>query len=172
MTKPSNPSSVVNPMSKYIKDFGKYGIDKVNGFSGTIVAAVLWDRGNMQYSLKPKVSDDGKQTDAFWCDTDFIELGSEIVSIKNRSYDNFIFENGDLVANIKNGFKGFVSGLAIFISGCKQYYLVSMYLEEGKEVGQWVDEQEIKMIKSRKIKTAKNCETSGGPSTIVNCKNI
>lgn len=154
---------------------GKFATDQVTGFSGIVNGAIWWDRGNLQYSIKPKIGDDGKMSEAFWIDTDFLEYDEEkSISVGGITYKDFEFECGDILKSSHSGFKGIVSGMMLCLNGCHQYHVVSEKLHEGKEVGQWLDTGETVLVKRKKKPTFDHLRTqpTGGPSTPVTGKHL
>lgn len=82
----------------------------------------------------------------------------------------FRFENGDKAKSVITGFKGIITARADHLTGCNRYYLQPTINEDGTVPdGCWHDEQELKVIKSKKVKIEQTTEESlrgGFPSKI------
>lgn len=133
-------------MFKY--ELGKFVTDASTGFAGIINAR--WERisGNIQYSIKPMVGDDGKMTDSFWVDDDYLVIDEE-KSIKSK-YGNpfFKFSNGDKVKiTTCDKFTGYIVGRSQCLNGCLQYYIQHDKLIGGETKSEWFSEPELKLVK-------------------------
>lgn len=163
----------VSPM--FTKDLGRFATDQVTGFNGIVSGTIWWDRGNIQYSIKPKMTDDGKMPEAFWIDTNFLQFDDEkSISVDGIKYKDFEFQCGDVVKSIHSGFEGTVTGMMLHINGCHQYHCVAKKLHEGKEIEQWLDTGETVIVKATKNPTRNHVKTQlfGGPSTRVTGKHL
>ena len=75
---------------------------------------------------------------------------------------NFKFELGDEVSDMVTGLVGVIVARSEYLNGCKQYCLKVQKLKDGKPIeGEWIDQQQLKLIKSDKLGIIKN--NTGGP---------
>jgi len=125
-------------------ELGMYVEDKVTGFSGIINGRAIYDTGCIQYSVKPKVKQDGVMSEAFFIDGDYLVVDPER-SVESRHGDpSFTFELGVHVCSTKTPFKGYISAQNQCLNGCIQYLIVSDKLgEDGCPVNVWHDETEL-----------------------------
>ena len=64
----------------------------------------------------------------------------------------FKFSPGDEVKEIITGFKGIITGIAFYITGCNQYLIVAKPKNNTEEAkGVWYDQDRIELVKSKKI---------------------
>ena len=145
-------------------ELGKFVTDKSTGFAGIINGR--WEKisGNIQYSVKPLVGTDGKMTDSFWVDGDYLEI-DEVKSIKSKhGLPDFKFNNGDLVRAITcRQFSGYIVGRSQCLNGCILYYVQHDKLIEGELKNEWFSEPELHLIKEEVAKVEP--KRNGGPST-------
>ena len=76
--------------NKYEEHFGKRGVDRVTGFTGTISGLCIYAYGCTQYLLTPKVDKDGKIQDGQWFDVSRIAVIEQEEKIEGLKGD----ENG------------------------------------------------------------------------------
>lgn len=153
-------------MKEFTENMGKYAIDRVSGFEGIITSITLWDRGNIQYGIQPK-SKDGILLDANRIDNDFMRfIKSKSISVSDKIYRPFNFDNGMEVKSLKSGFLGYVVCKTMFINGCKQYNVTGAKLNKDlKEICGSFDE--IDLLQMKKTVPAKNYISTGGPASKV-----
>ncbi len=155
----------------FTERLGHFARDQVSGLEGVINATVLWDRGNLQYSIQPQIeATDKEKKQSYFCDVAYIEIKGEKPPLKTSHTDfgEFKFKNGSPVRNKKHGMKGFVTGQAVWIAGCRQYYVTSNKLtEKGEVIEHWFDEIELEPdagVFSKKPFPATEARPNGGPS--------
>lgn len=144
-------------------ELGTYVKDKVTGFEGIINGRVLWDTGNVQYSVKSRVKDDGSVGSGLWIDPDYFQITKEKSMESNHGQPNFIFSNGEKVQSLKTGYKGHINGCIQWLNGCLEYNVTSEKLEKGKVVLEWFNENELKTL-SKTLDLEKR--PTGGPESI------
>jgi hypothetical protein len=130
---------------------GQFVYDQISGFCGIISGIVMWDTGNLQYSVQPKNEDSDKQEPACWIDADFLKLDNAR-SLEEElwiTFDDSVFElvNGAQVKSKKNKFKGTVTAEILWITGCEEYIVTSFSLgEDGKPICNIFPGNELELI--------------------------
>ena len=83
-------------MYEFDYDMGQFVTCKLTGFAGIINGLVEWDTGNLQYSIKPKVGDDGKMIESMYIDGDFFSVNGELSLDFEIPEFKFEFKNGQV----------------------------------------------------------------------------
>lgn len=143
-------------------DLGAHVTDQVSGFEGIINGRILWDNGCIQYSIKAKVKENGDIGECRFIDGDHLQQDNERSITSYYGDPTFEFSNGEKVTSIKTPFKGHISGCMQSLNGCIQYSVTSLNLEKGKVITEWLDETEIKSLKSAIKQKTRN---TGGPDS-------
>ncbi len=144
-------------------ELGNYVVDGATCFKGVIDGRAIWNTGNIQYSVKPKVKDDGSMQDSMWIDGDHLKLQDGDNGVDSK-YGNpaFKFDNGDEVKSTIFKFKGIVVGKIQWLNGCLEYSICSQKLDsEQKGVFKTIAEEELELVKPKAVKTKKR--KFGGP---------
>ncbi|MCK4789207.1 MAG: hypothetical protein KAV87_36025 [Desulfobacteraceae bacterium] len=146
----------------FVFDLGDYVKDEATGFEGRINGRAIWDTGNIQYSIKPMVKDDGQMPNGHWIDGDHLAVipGRSIKS--NYGNPLFVFNIGDKVKSVLIPFSGHVKGCVQWINGCLEYIVVSSELNDGKSVQDWFCETELEKIADPVPRETRKC---GGPDS-------
>ncbi len=150
-------------------NLGQYATDEVSGYQGTINARALWDDGNQQFSLKPRVKEDGIMTKGQWIDADHFTIDSEKGVVSKFGDPEFEFNHGDKVKSRKNGFTGIVSGQCQYLNGCHHYFLTgSSWLSrllgvKGEDA--WFHEAELELVEPMFVRLKKKKKPTGGPDS-------
>lgn len=64
----------------------------------------------------------------------------------------FKFKTGDEVIEKITGFKGTITGIAFYLTGCNSYLITAKIIEEGKEpLALWYDEGRIELLQEQKF---------------------
>ena len=143
-------------------DMGVKVEEGVSGFTGIINARVIWDSGSIQYSVKPRMTDNDKDAAGKWMDGDYFKVLEG--GVGNRYGEpNFLFTNGDEVQSNKTPFEGTVIGMAQHLNGCITYFVLAKKLQKGRTVQEWFPEQELKMLQKQAVVTEKR--STGGPES-------
>jgi len=142
---------------------GSYVTDAATGFEGVIDGRAVWNTGNVQYSVRPKMSEDGTLTDSQWVDGDHLQLSDGDKGVDSKyGAPEFKFDNGDQVKSTIFKFKGTIIGQIQWLNGCLEYSICSKELDkEQRGIFKTISEMEIKLIKPKAVKTPKR--RTGGP---------
>lgn len=142
---------------------GEYVIDEATGFEGRINGRVVWDTGNIQYSVKPKVKESGEMGTGHWLDGDYLKAVPEKSLVSKYGEPEFQFSNGEKVKSILVPYFGRVKALAQWLNGCLEYVVVNEQLEKGATITEWFGETELESV-APPIK--RETRLTGGPSSV------
>ena len=77
----------------------------------------------------------------------------------------FKFNLGSEVSDIITGFKGIIRVRSEYLTGCNTYGIQSQKLNKEGDITDWIwfDENQLKLVKDKKIKLDTNMRDKGGP---------
>lgn len=146
-------------------ELGTFVTDNVTGFAGIINGRVDWDTGNLQYSVKPRVKENGDMSDGRYIDGDNFLVDNERSVACAHGDPDFQFENGQKVRSLKTPFKGTISSRVQSLNGCLHYQVTGDTLEKGAEVTEFLSETEIELIPDAQP-VQRETRRTGGPDSL------
>jgi len=143
-------------------ELGNYVTDQSTGFKGVIDGRAIWNTGNIQYSVRPKVSEEGKLPDSIWIDGDHLVVKAANNINSEYTDPRFKFDNGDQVKALLFDFKGTIVGQVQWLNGCLEYSVLCKKLDkENLMIFKVIAEQEITLVKAKAVPIQKR--ETGGP---------
>jgi len=154
---------------------GKYVVDAASGFEGVVEGRCLWNTGNIQYSVQPKIKED-KKPDSMWIDGDHLVIHEDPTNpnaiaehkgvVSKYGHPNFLLDNGDEVKSTIFDFKGMVVGKIQWLNGCLEYSIAQKKLtKDHMIVYKTLAEEELELVKAKKVVTKQR--NTGGPMSKV-----
>jgi len=153
-------------MNIFKLELGTHVFDDVSEFEGIINARLRRDSGNIQYSVKPPVKENGEMAEAWWLDGENLSVNDVDKSIDSKylGEPDFKYNNGDIVRSLKSPYRGVVAAQMQYLNGCLFYEVTSDKLEKGLEVTMTFSETELKPVaKAKSIKQEQR--PTGGPES-------
>lgn len=139
-------------------------VDKLSGFTGSIMLITYYFNGAIHYGVGPRSLDEkgGVREWEFFDETrlrlddEQIPLDMKIPTFKHR------FDIYDVVKNMVSKFEGTVMGISDYSTGCTQYGLV---MKDNKDLASdklvWHDENVLQFMTKLEIPEKKTKPTSG-----------
>lgn len=101
---------------------GNEAKDKVTGFTGIITSVMKYPNGNLMMGIQPRIKEgEDKVQDALYFDHNIIEILGPGLSELVVEPEIEAFDIGDTVDHVNTEFKGTVTTITWYMSGCAQY---------------------------------------------------
>lgn len=139
--------------------------DLVTGITGVAENRGTYMHGCDRYCIQPKAKKDGTIPEAIMVDEPQLRiLTSKKPAMEPMKPPKQILFNGDLAIDPISGFKGIVTGRAVYLNGCARTLLSSKKTWKDGEEDKWFDEPRLDIVKKAlKVVTEKPAKRTGGP---------
>jgi hypothetical protein len=136
--------------------------DNITGLMGYMDHYSEYMHSARRIGITPGLKPDGTTMDGIAADEANVELVPGVPPIKSMPEPPRVHEFGQEVEDEITGFKGKVTGRAVYINGCARCWVEPRVVKGEMKEGQWINEGRLKAI-GKKISKPKAAVRTGGP---------
>lgn len=138
--------------------------DKISGYEGICIAHVIYMHNSDRYGLRSRELYEGKPVESVFFDEVQLEVVEENF-MEVVPCEEPLFNFGDEVKDTFTEFKGIVTAIAFWDTGCVRIGVQAKALHDGIPVDEtFAPQGQLKLVKAAKVaKVKKTEEKTGGP---------